>query len=51
VIGGNVELTFGIGFGDFHVLHMGGVLKRIEFFVAGDALQRALGALRVTTKN
>ena len=30
---------------------MGGVLKRIEFFVAGDALQRALGALRATSKD
>ena len=46
----NIELSLGIGLGDFHVLHMGGVLKRIEFFVAGEALQRALSALRITNK-
>jgi hypothetical protein len=32
------------------VIHLGGVLKRIEYFVAGEALQRALYALRATTK-
>ena len=32
------------------MLHLGGVLKRIEFFVAGEAYQKALYAIRATTK-
>ena len=47
---GTYELAIGIGFGDFQVIHLGGVLKRIEYFVAEEALQRALYALRATTK-
>ena len=37
-----------MGFDDIQVLHMGGVLKRVEFFVCGRALQQALGCLRAT---
>ena len=48
LIDANVKLVFGMGFGDIQVLHMGGVLKRVEFFVCGKALQKALGALRAT---
>lgn len=51
IIGGTYELAIGVGFGDFHVLHMGGVLNRIEFFVAGDALLNALSCLKATTKD
>lgn len=50
IISGSFELAIGVGFGDFHVLHLGGVLNRIEFFVAGDALVKALACLRAATK-
>ena len=40
-----MKLVVGMGFDDIQVLHMGGVLKRVEFFVCGKALQKALGAL------
>lgn len=43
-----MEVSFGIGFGDIQVLHMGGVLRRVEFFVSGQALIKALAALRAT---
>jgi hypothetical protein len=38
----------GLGFGDATVMHVGGVLNRVEFFVTGEALIRALGALRLS---
>jgi hypothetical protein len=30
-----MQLYFGLGYGDTQVLHMGGILKRVEFFVSG----------------
>ena len=48
ILAANIKLVWGMGFDDIQVLHMGGVLKRVEFFVCGRALQKALGALRAT---
>ena len=41
------QICFGLGFGDVQVLHVGGILNRVEFFVAGQALVRAFAALRL----
>jgi len=40
----------GIGFGDGGTLHVGGVFKRVEFFVAGDSLAQALRSLELSNK-
>ena len=29
------QICFGLGYGDVQVLHVGGILNRVEFFVAG----------------
>lgn len=44
----NTMLCIGLGLGEIQVLHVGGILSRVEFFVAGEAQTRALKALRVT---
>ena len=49
-MGPSIKVIFGISHGDFQVLHMGGVLKRIEFFVSGPAYQQALTVMRAIRK-
>lgn len=41
----------GIGFGDFGILHVGGVFKRVEYVVLGEALISALKSLRLAQTN
>lgn len=50
MVGESFEIAVGIGFGNYHIMHMGGVLRRIEVFVAGEALQKALACLRTAHK-
>ena len=40
----------GLGFGEVGILHVGGVFKRVEFFVAGDSLAQALRSLELSNK-
>ena len=46
----NVTVNIGICHGDFQVLHLGGVLKRIEYVISGSAYQNALSVMRATRK-
>ena len=39
MLGSRVKVIFGICYGEFQILHMGGILKRIEFFASGYAYQ------------
>ena len=50
ILGNKVNVIFGISHGDFQILHMGGMLRRIEFFVSGLAYQQALSVMRATKK-
>ena len=49
-MGPKIKVIFGICHGDFQVLHMGGMLRRIEFFVSGSAYQQALSVMRASRK-
>lgn len=41
----------GIGYGDFGILHVGGVFKRVEYVVLGEALISALKSLKISQNN
>ena len=44
------DINIGVGFGECGILHVGGVFKRVEYFLIGDALNQALGSLSLATK-
>lgn len=50
MLGPKVSVIFGICYGEFQILHMGGILKRIEFFASGYAYQQALSVMRSLRK-
>lgn len=39
----------GLGFGHCGILHVGGVFKRVEYFIIGDGLTQALRSLRLAS--
>lgn len=39
----------GLGWGECGILHVGGVFKRVEYFLAGEGLYAALKSLRLAT--
>jgi hypothetical protein len=43
-------IQMGIGFGEVGILHVGGVFKRVDFFVAGDSLAQARRSLELSNK-
>ena len=32
------EINIGVGFGECGIVHVGGVFKRVEYFLVGDSL-------------
>jgi hypothetical protein len=43
------EINIGLGFGECAVMHVGGVFKRVEYFLVGDSLAQALRSLHLST--
>jgi len=44
------DICIGLGFGHVGLLHVGGVFNRVEYLVLGDALNQALAALNLSSK-
>ncbi len=41
----------GLGFGSCGLLHVGGVFKRVEYFLIGEGISLALKALRLASND
>jgi hypothetical protein len=39
----------GVGFGNIGILHVGGVFKRVEYVVIGEALVKALSSIKLAS--
>eukprot|EP00347_Sterkiella_histriomuscorum_P004823 403358953 len=49
IISNRTEIHMGLGFGHCGILHVGGVMKRAEYFIIGDGLSQALRSLRLAS--
>ena len=39
----------GLGYGSCYIMHVGGVFKRVEYFLVGEALNQSMKSLRLAT--